>query len=152
MAPARATAYNGGAYNQGTIFCFHPYVPTLRALSPSTLDAGGPDITLHLKGSGFLSGSTVQWNGTSLATHYVSATALTALVPASLTASRGILFLACCSHNVGEAEFAEAARRGIGDAGRNGCILKVSGAGPDHPVHPALPETAYLKAMTFALD
>ena len=71
---------------------------------------------------------------------------------ASLTASRGILFLACCSHNVGEAEFAEAARRGLGDAGRNGCILKVSGAGPDHPVHPALPETAYLKAMTFALD
>jgi 23S rRNA (cytosine1962-C5)-methyltransferase len=57
-----------------------------------------------------------------------------------------------CSFNVGEAEFAEAVRRGLGDAGRSGRILRVAGAGPDHPVHPALPETAYLKTMTLALD
>ena len=38
------------------------------------------------------------------------------------------------------------------DAGRGGRILRQSGAGPDHPVHPALPETAYLKALTLALD
>jgi 23S rRNA (cytosine1962-C5)-methyltransferase len=71
---------------------------------------------------------------------------------ASVTANRGILFLACCSHNVGEAEFAEAVRRGLVDAGRDGRILRAAGAGADHPVHPALPETAYLKAMTLALD
>jgi 23S rRNA (cytosine1962-C5)-methyltransferase len=71
---------------------------------------------------------------------------------ASVTANRGILFLACCSHNVGEAEFAEAVRRGLADAGRDGRILRTAGAGADHPVHPALPETAYLKAMTLALD
>jgi 23S rRNA (cytosine1962-C5)-methyltransferase len=71
---------------------------------------------------------------------------------ASVTANRGILFLACCSHNVGEAEFAEAVRRGLADAGRDGRILRAGGAGADHPVHPALPETAYLKAMTLALD
>jgi 23S rRNA (cytosine1962-C5)-methyltransferase len=71
---------------------------------------------------------------------------------ASATANRGILFLACCSHNVAEAEFAEAVRRGLADAGRDGRILRAAGADADHPVHPALPETAYLKAMTLALD
>jgi 23S rRNA (cytosine1962-C5)-methyltransferase len=30
--------------------------------------------------------------------------------------------------------------------------LRQSGAGPDHPVHPALPETAYLKALALSLD
>jgi len=71
---------------------------------------------------------------------------------ASLTTTRGFLFLACCSHNVGEAEFAEAVRRGLGDAGRSACIVRVTGADVDHPIHPSLPETAYLKALTLALD
>ena len=75
-----------------------------------------------------------------------------ARLAASVTANRGILFLACCSHNVGEAEFAEAVRRGLGDAGRDGRILRTAGADADHPVHPALPETAYLKTLTLALD
>jgi 23S rRNA (cytosine1962-C5)-methyltransferase len=75
-----------------------------------------------------------------------------ARLAAALTANRGILFLASCSFNVGEPEFAEAVRRGLGDAGRDGRILRVAGAGPDHPVHPALPETAYLKTLTLALD
>jgi 23S rRNA (cytosine1962-C5)-methyltransferase len=75
-----------------------------------------------------------------------------ARLAAAVTASGGILFLACCSHNVAEAEFAEAVRRGLGDAGRGARILRIAGADADHPVHPALPETAYLKAMTLALD
>ena len=75
-----------------------------------------------------------------------------ARLAASLTAAGGVLFLASCSFNVGAAEFAEAVRRGLGDAGRAGRILRVAGADADHPVHPALPETAYLKTMTLALD
>ena len=75
-----------------------------------------------------------------------------ARLAASVTATCGTLFLACCSHNVTEAEFAEAVRRGLGDAGRAARILRIAGADADHPVHPALPETAYLKAMTLALD
>ena len=70
----------------------------------------------------------------------------------SVTASGGILFLASCSFNVGAAEFAESVRRGLGDAGRNGRIIRVAGADADHPIHPALPETAYLKTMTLVLD
>ncbi|MGE5271478.1 MAG: class I SAM-dependent rRNA methyltransferase [Thiohalocapsa sp.] len=74
-----------------------------------------------------------------------------ARLAAQLTAPGGFLFLASCSYNVGAAEFAEAVRRGLADAGRNSRILKSSGAGPDHPVHPALPESAYLKALTLTL-
>ena len=75
-----------------------------------------------------------------------------ARLAAGLTAPGGFLFLASCSHNIGVAEFAEAVRRGLADAGRSYRILRGSGAGPDHPVHPALPESAYLKALALALD
>jgi 23S rRNA (cytosine1962-C5)-methyltransferase len=70
----------------------------------------------------------------------------------ALTARSGFLFLASCSYNVGAADFAGAVRRGVADAGRSGRIIRTAGAGPDHPVHPALPETDYLKTMTLALD
>ena len=69
-----------------------------------------------------------------------------------LTAPGGFVFLASCSHNVAAADFAEAVRRGLADAGRTGRILREAGAGPDHPVHPALPETAYLKSQVLSLD
>jgi 23S rRNA (cytosine1962-C5)-methyltransferase len=75
-----------------------------------------------------------------------------ARLAAAVTAANGILFLASCSFNVGTAEFLEAVRRGIGDAGRSGRILRIAGADADHPIHPALPETAYLKTVTLALD
>jgi len=71
---------------------------------------------------------------------------------ASLTAREGTLFLASCSYNVAAADFAEAVRRGLADAGRSFSTLRDAGAGPDHPVHPALPESAYLKTTTLALD
>jgi 23S rRNA (cytosine1962-C5)-methyltransferase len=71
---------------------------------------------------------------------------------ASVTAAGGIVFLASCSFNVDRAEFAEAVRRGLADAGRSGRIIRVAGADADHPIHPNLPETAYLKTLTLALD
>jgi 23S rRNA (cytosine1962-C5)-methyltransferase len=75
-----------------------------------------------------------------------------ARLAAQATAPGGFVFLASCSHNVEAADFAEAVRHGLVDAGRVGRILRNSGAGPDHPVHPALPESAYLKALTLMLD
>jgi 23S rRNA (cytosine1962-C5)-methyltransferase len=48
--------------------------------------------------------------------------------------------------------FGEQTARGLGDADRGGRILRASGAGPDHPVHPSLPETAYLKALLLQID
>jgi 23S rRNA (cytosine1962-C5)-methyltransferase len=71
---------------------------------------------------------------------------------AALVEPGGYLFAASCSHNVSEADFAEAVRRGLLDAGRAARILRAAGAAPDHPVHPSLPESAYLKALALALD
>ncbi|MEO5337169.1 MAG: class I SAM-dependent rRNA methyltransferase [Magnetospirillum sp. WYHS-4] len=64
----------------------------------------------------------------------------------------GFLFLASCSHNVAPAELLDEAAAGIGRAGRSGRLIRQAGAAPDHPVHPHLPETAYLKALVFQLD
>ena len=75
-----------------------------------------------------------------------------ARLAASVTAAGGFLFLASCSFNVDEAEFGEAVRRGLADAGRSGRIVRAAGADADHPIHPDLPETAYLKTLTLALD
>ena len=71
---------------------------------------------------------------------------------AAVTAPGGFLFVASCSHNAPLDEFIAAVTRGVADAARQARILKVSGASADHPVHPALPESAYLKAVTLALD
>jgi 23S rRNA (cytosine1962-C5)-methyltransferase len=71
---------------------------------------------------------------------------------AAVAAETGFLCIACCSHNVPAEELLEAVYKGIRDAGRGGRLLRESGAGPDHPIHPALPETAYLKFLAFALD
>ena len=71
---------------------------------------------------------------------------------APLVTRGGFFFVASCSHLVDPPLFAEQVRRGLRDAQRNGRILLSSGAALDHPVHPSLPETAYLKAMVLQLD
>jgi 23S rRNA (cytosine1962-C5)-methyltransferase len=71
---------------------------------------------------------------------------------ARLVAPDGFLSLASCSHNVTPEAFADAVRRGLADAGRGGRVLRVAGAGPDHPIHPWLPESGYLKALVLQLD
>jgi 23S rRNA (cytosine1962-C5)-methyltransferase len=71
---------------------------------------------------------------------------------APLVAPGGMLFAASCSHHVDAAMFAEEVRRGLADARRGGRILFAGGAGPDHPVHPFLPESAYLKFQLLQLD
>jgi 23S rRNA (cytosine1962-C5)-methyltransferase len=75
-----------------------------------------------------------------------------AWMAASVVAEPGFLCLGCCSHHVSVEQFATEAWHGIREAGRGGRLLLTAGAGPDHPVHPALPETAYLKFLTYALD
>jgi 23S rRNA (cytosine1962-C5)-methyltransferase len=75
-----------------------------------------------------------------------------ARLAAALVAPGGFLFVASCSHHVTPVLLAEQVARGLADAGRGGRILRASGAGPDHPVHPFLPETAYLKALLLQVD
>jgi len=75
-----------------------------------------------------------------------------ARLAASVTAESGFLFLASCSHNMPADRFAFECAAGIARAGRRAAQLRHSGTGPDHPICPMLPETAYLKALVYALD
>jgi 23S rRNA (cytosine1962-C5)-methyltransferase len=75
-----------------------------------------------------------------------------ARLSAALVEPGGFLFIASCSHHVGPELFAEEVRHGIATAGRSGRVLRTGAAGPDHPVHPFLPESAYLKSLTLQLD
>lgn len=52
-------------------------------LVPATAAPGGPGLILTVNGTGFVSGSVVNWNGAGLATTLVSASQLTAAVAAS---------------------------------------------------------------------
>ena len=69
-----------------------------------------------------------------------------------LVAPGGFLFIGCCSHHVPDNDFAEELGRGLLAAGRGGRYIAAGGADADHPVHPALPETAYLKWRILQLD
>ena len=71
---------------------------------------------------------------------------------AALVTEGGFLVIACCSHHVSAAAFADEVRRGLRDAARPARLLHEAGAAPDHPTHPALPESAYLKCLVYALD
>ena len=63
--------------------------PTLSALSPSSAPAGGPAFTLTVTGANFVSGATVRWNGGNRTTTFVSASQLTAAIPAADIAGAG---------------------------------------------------------------
>ena len=74
-----------------------------------------------------------------------------ARLAAPLVAPDGFLTLCSCSHAADMTAFRRASLRGIGRAGRSAQLLRTGQAGPDHPLHPALEESGYLKALTFRL-
>jgi 23S rRNA (cytosine1962-C5)-methyltransferase len=74
-----------------------------------------------------------------------------ARLAAPLVAPGGFLFAASCSHHAALIDFAAVIAEGITRARRDGRILVTAGAGPDHPVHPLLPESAYLKGQLIQL-
>ena len=75
-----------------------------------------------------------------------------ARLAAGLVAPGGFLFTASCSHHAAAESWAGHIAYGLHRARREGRILFSGGAGPDHPVHPHLPETAYLKAMLLQVE
>jgi 23S rRNA (cytosine1962-C5)-methyltransferase len=75
-----------------------------------------------------------------------------AKLAAPLVVPGGILFAASCSHHMERDRFEFEINAGVASAGRNGRILRTAGAGGDHPVHPQLPQTAYLKSILLQLD
>jgi 23S rRNA (cytosine1962-C5)-methyltransferase len=74
-----------------------------------------------------------------------------ARLAASLVAEGGSLMLCSCSHAADLGKFRASSIRGIGRAGRDPRLIHTGFAGPDHPVHPSLSDTGYLKALAFRL-
>jgi 23S rRNA (cytosine1962-C5)-methyltransferase len=63
-----------------------------------------------------------------------------------LLSADGILVSCSCSYHVGAPELQDAIAKAARAAHRHVQVLEVGGQAPDHPVHPAIPETRYLKA------
>jgi hypothetical protein len=93
-APAAVTVTNpapgGGTSTPALSISIENPVPTTSTLSPATVSAGSPAITLTVNGSRFVSGSVVLWNGQSLTTRLISGARLTAVIPADKFALPGI--------------------------------------------------------------
>lgn len=69
-----------------------------------------------------------------------------------LVASPGILLIASCSYHVSSADLKNCLARALTKTQRAGRILKMLSAGFDHPEHPLLPESSYLKGFLVALN
>ncbi len=59
----------------------------------------------------------------------------------------GLLLSASCSHHLERETLVEVMMRGARHIDRTAQMLEQGYQGPDHPMHPAIPETAYLKAV-----
>jgi 23S rRNA (cytosine1962-C5)-methyltransferase len=75
-----------------------------------------------------------------------------ARLAAALVAPGGFLCLNSCSHAADLTAFRLACTRGIGRAGRSAKIIHTGFAAPDHPLHPQLAESGYLKSLVFHLQ
>jgi Putative Ig domain len=96
---AQITVLSGGVTSSAVTFTINP-APVISAISPNTATAGSPGFTLTVNGTGFSSGSVVNWNTTALTTRFVNATQLTATVPGSLIATAGTAQITVVSGNV----------------------------------------------------
>ncbi len=63
-----------------------------------------------------------------------------------LLAGEGILVSCSCSYHVSAEELQDAIAKAARGAVKHLQLLEMGGQAPDHPVHPAIPETRYLKA------
>src|SRR6185437_13555959 len=66
-----------------------PLTPVIANLNPGSALTGSPDLIITVNGTNFLSSSVVDFNGSALATTFVSATQLQATIPAAQIASAG---------------------------------------------------------------
>lgn len=64
-----------------------------------------------------------------------------------LNPKSGILISASCSMHLAPADLVDAIQKAAHKLNRNVQILERGHQGPDHPVHPAIPETNYLKSF-----
>ena len=70
----------------------------------------------------------------------------------TLVAPGGVLVTCSCTGLVDRYDFRHAVLRGARQARRRLRLVRESAAGPDHPSHPAMPDTEYLKCLAFAVE
>jgi 23S rRNA (cytosine1962-C5)-methyltransferase len=66
-----------------------------------------------------------------------------------LVESGGLLVTSSCSFHMSRDAFLRTVQQAARATGRSLQLLAAGGQGPDHPVHPAIPETEYLKTFFF---
>jgi 23S rRNA (cytosine1962-C5)-methyltransferase len=60
----------------------------------------------------------------------------------------GILASCSCSHHQAQEDLVAAIQQSARHLNRFAQVVEVGGHAPDHPIHPAIPETRYLKSLT----
>jgi hypothetical protein len=86
LVPAIA---NGAPFSGTHVFDGEDGAPGLTSISPAGATAGHAALVLTVNGSGFVSGSTIEWNGAGLSTIFVSSSQLQALIPMSDLSTAG---------------------------------------------------------------
>jgi hypothetical protein len=91
-ARVNVTVFNpapGGGASSAATFTVNNPAPTLASIAPSSATAAGGAFVLTATGTNFVPNCVVQWNGSNRATTFVSATQVTAAIPASDLANGG---------------------------------------------------------------
>jgi hypothetical protein len=83
-------AGGGSATISSTANVSGAFVPTLSGLSTTSVLEGTDGLTFTVNGSNFTANSTVQFNGTDLATTFINGNQLIAVIPANLLAHPGM--------------------------------------------------------------
>lgn len=111
--------------------------PTLSSLSPNTTTVGNRTVPLTVNGSGFVSGATVLWNGTTITTTFMSSIQLTASIPGTDLLSAGAATVTAINP---------------GSTASNGLTFTITGAPPIVPVLTSLsPGSVILGSAQFTL-
>jgi len=66
--------------------------------------------------------------------------------------SGGILMLASCSHHASKEQLINSVNLALQKSHKTGKLIASFTAGPDHPLHPALKESEYLKSLFFVIN
>jgi len=87
-------AVGSGGNSQGS-------VPVLTSIFPSAIPSGSVSMSITANGSGFVSGSVVEWNGTPLKTTYTNVSQVSAQIPNSYVATSGVVQISVFNSGAG---------------------------------------------------
>jgi hypothetical protein len=76
-------------------------VATITSINPTSVTAGATAVNLQVTGQAFVSGATIQLNGTAVKTSYLGSTSLSAVVPDASVAAAGTVAVTVLSPGTG---------------------------------------------------